>query len=132
VPVTVAEALADSLPRLGERALWTAIDSRRARVFIGAGGEWAAYALDALPEPDRPVALAGNAAAEVACALAARGCDVMLTDARVPMPRHIALVAARRLRGELPALAAQPLYIDPPEARLPAGGLRPPPSAGLT
>jgi tRNA threonylcarbamoyl adenosine modification protein YeaZ len=132
VGVTVAEALADSLPWLRDRALWTAIDSRRGRVFIEAGGEWAAYALDALPDPDRPVALTGNGAAEVACALAARGYDVMLTDARIPIPRHVALVAARRLRGELPALAAQPLYIDQPEARLPAGGLRPPPAAGLT
>jgi hypothetical protein len=28
----------------------------------------------------------------------------------------------------LAPLAAQPLYVDPPEARLPAGGLRPPPA----
>jgi hypothetical protein len=28
----------------------------------------------------------------------------------------------------LPPLAAQPLYIDQPEARLPAGGLRPAPA----
>jgi hypothetical protein len=51
----------------------------------------------------------------------------MLTDARLPLARHVAVVAERRIRGELRPLAAQPLYVDPPEAKLPAGGLRPPP-----
>jgi hypothetical protein len=59
--------------------------------------------------------------------LAARGEDVMLTDARLPEGRHIAAVAVRRMTGALAPIAAQPLYIDPPEARLPAAGLRPPP-----
>jgi hypothetical protein len=53
---------------------------------------------------------------------------VRLTDARLPHAEHVAAVGARRLRGELPPLEAMPLYIDPPEAKLPAGGLRPPPS----
>jgi len=52
---------------------------------------------------------------------------VMLTDVRIPAGRHIAAVACQRLAGALPPLPAQPLYVDPPEARLPAGGLRPPP-----
>jgi hypothetical protein len=52
---------------------------------------------------------------------------VMLTDARLPLGRHIALVAARRFQGLLRPLPAEPLYVDPPEAKLPAGGLRPPP-----
>jgi tRNA threonylcarbamoyladenosine biosynthesis protein TsaB len=37
------------------------------------------------------------------------------------------VVAERRFKGMLRPLPAQPLYVDPPEARLPAGGLRPPP-----
>jgi tRNA threonylcarbamoyladenosine biosynthesis protein TsaB len=37
-------------------------------------------------------------------------------------------VAGQRLAGTRPSLVAQPLYVDPPEARLPAGGLRPPPA----
>jgi hypothetical protein len=37
------------------------------------------------------------------------------------------MAAVRRLAGELAPLAPQPLYVDPPEARLPAGGLRPGP-----
>jgi tRNA threonylcarbamoyladenosine biosynthesis protein TsaB len=127
VGVTVGEALADALPHLGGRRLWSAIDSRRGRVFLEHDGTVATFALDALPAPDGPVAIAGDAAGPVAARLAARGSDVMLTDARLPAPRHIAEAAARRFAGKLPPRDAQPLYVDPPEARLPAGGLRPPP-----
>ena len=71
--------------------------------------------------------MAGDAAAAVAARLAARDADVMLTDARLPIARHVAVAAERRLRGELQPLPAQPLYVDPPEARLPAA--RPAPAA---
>jgi tRNA threonylcarbamoyl adenosine modification protein YeaZ len=116
VGVTVGEALADSLPHLGGRRLWTAIGSRRGRIFLERDGIVEARPLDDLPAPDGPVAVAGDAAVALAARLAARDGDVMLTD-------------ARRLAGALPARAAQPLYVDPPEARLPAGGLRPAPLA---
>jgi tRNA threonylcarbamoyladenosine biosynthesis protein TsaB len=82
-----------------------------------------------LPAADGPVAVAGDAAIEVAARLAARNETTMLTDARLPLARHLATVGQRRLRGDLPPLPAQPLYIDPPEARLPEGGLRRPPVA---
>ncbi len=127
VGVTVAEALASSLPDLGRRVLWTAIDSRRGRVFLDRGDGMAAHFLDNLPNPDRPVAVAGDAAIAVAIRLAARDINVMLTDARRPFGRHIALVAARRLAGELPPCLAEPLYVDAPEVRLPAAPPRPPP-----
>ena len=124
--VSVGEALAGAVPACG-RALWAAIDSRRGRVFIERDGTVAAWMLDALPSPPGPVALAGDAAGLVAAYLAARGCDVLLTDARLPEPLHVARAAWSRAEGGLPARAAQPLYVDPPEARLPAGGLRPAP-----
>jgi tRNA threonylcarbamoyl adenosine modification protein YeaZ len=132
VGVTVGEAIADGFPHLGDRALWIVTNSRRGRVFLEpGGGEGSAgitsFAVDEVPSPPGKVAIAGSAALPIAARLAARGINVMLTDARFPLPRHIAVVAARRLAGELPPLPAQPLYIDPPEARLPAGGLRPPP-----
>jgi len=127
--VTVGEALADSLPHLGIRRLWTAIDSRRGRVFLERDGAAIACDLDALPAAGHPVAIAGDAAISVAARLAARGADVMLTDASLPTPRHVAVAGVRRFAGELRPLPAQPLYVDPPEARLPAGGLRPPPVA---
>ncbi len=129
VGVTVGEALADALPHLGARRLWSAIDSRRGRVFLEQNGSVLAYALDSLPRASGPVAVAGDAAVAVAARLAARDTDVMLTDARLPTARHVAMVGARRLAGELPPLPAQPLYVDPPEARLPQGGLRPAPVA---
>lgn len=127
VGVTAAEALAMALPALGERTLWVALASRRGRVFLDRDGELAAFALDAVPAAGGKVAIAGDAANGVAAILAARGADVMLTSARHPLPRHVAMTAARRAAGELPPLEAVPLYVDAPEARLPAGGLRPPP-----
>jgi tRNA threonylcarbamoyladenosine biosynthesis protein TsaB len=129
VGVTVGEALADSLPQLGDRRLWSAIDSRRGNVYLERDGMVAAVALESLPLPDGKVAVAGDAAVAVASRLAAHEVNVMLTDARLPLVRHVAVVGERRFRGMLPALSAQPLYVDPPEARLPTGGLRPPPAA---
>jgi tRNA threonylcarbamoyladenosine biosynthesis protein TsaB len=129
VGVTVGEALADSLPHLGDRRLWSAIDSKRRRVFLDRSGVIASFLLDSLPAPEGKVAVAGDAAIAVASRLAARDVNVMLTDARLPLARHVAVVGERRLAGMLPPLPAQPLYIDPPEARLPIGGLRPPPLA---
>ena len=127
VGVTVGEALADALPHLGDRQLWCAIDSRRGRIFLERNGVVVAIPVDALPVADGKVAVAGDAATAIAARLAARDVDVMLTDARLPLPRHVAVVAEQRLNGMLRPLPAQPLYVDPPEARLPAGGLRPPP-----
>jgi tRNA threonylcarbamoyl adenosine modification protein YeaZ len=119
--VTVGEALADSLPHLGGRLLWCAIPSRRGRIFLETGDSVLSLALDALPDPGQPVAVAGSAAPEVAARLAARGVNVMLTDARLPTGRHIAAVAERRFHGTIRPLAAEPLYVDAPEAKLPAG-----------
>ncbi len=129
VGVSIGEVLAEALPHLGNRELWSAIDSRRGRVFLErTGGRIGAYPLDFLPVPDGPVAIAGDAAIDTAARLAARDANVMLTDARFPQPRHIAVAARRRRAGELPPLAVQPLYIDPPEARLPIDP-RPAPAA---
>ncbi|MBN9562999.1 MAG: tRNA (adenosine(37)-N6)-threonylcarbamoyltransferase complex dimerization subunit type 1 TsaB [Alphaproteobacteria bacterium] len=129
IGVTVGEALADALPHLGGRAFWSAVDSRRGRVFIERDGAVAAHALDVLPLPAGRVAVGGDAAIAVAGRLAARGVDVMLTDARLPLVRHVAMAGLARRTGALPPRPAQPLYVDEPEAKLPAGGLRPPPTA---
>jgi tRNA threonylcarbamoyladenosine biosynthesis protein TsaB len=118
VGVTVPEALGAGLEAVG-REVWVAIDTRRSLVFLARNGVVASHALDDLPQPSGPIALAGDAAVAVAAALAARGCDVTLTDIRLPQAATIAAVACQRLRGALPALAAVPLYVDPPAARLP-------------
>lgn len=128
IGVTVGEALADALPHRGGRPLWVAIDSRRGRIFLERGAEILSIALEDVPLPAGPVAVAGDAAIAVAGRLAAADRNVMLTNARFPAPRHIAMAAAARHAGILAPRAAQPLYVDPPEAKLPAGGLRPPPT----
>lgn len=129
IGVTVGEALCAALTPVPGRQVWVAIDSRRGRVFLERDGLVAAHALDALPDPAGPVAVAGDAAIAVAARLAARGSNVMLTDVRLPEARFVAMAALQRHAGLLPALDAQPLYVDPPEARLPAAGLRPAPLA---
>jgi tRNA threonylcarbamoyladenosine biosynthesis protein TsaB len=128
IGVTIGEALADSLPQLGGRQLWCATTSRRGRIFLEIGETVLSLAVTDLPTPNRPVAIAGGAAADIASRLAARGVNVMLTDARLPTGRHIAEVAERRLRGAIRPLPAEPLYVDPPEAKAPMR--KPPPGAG--
>jgi tRNA threonylcarbamoyladenosine biosynthesis protein TsaB len=127
IGVTVGEALVDSLPFLGGRPLWCAISSRRGRIFLEIGGQIVSLAVTDLPVPDRPVAIGGGAADDVASRLAARGANVMLTDARLPLGRHIAQVAVRRFQGLLRPLPAEPLYVDAPEAKVIVGRMRPPP-----
>jgi tRNA threonylcarbamoyl adenosine modification protein YeaZ len=134
VGVTIGEAMAEGYaPPTAGRVLWTVIDSRRGRVFLDRGpapdgtARIAAFGLDSLPVPGFPVALAGDAATEVAARLAAADADVALSDLRLPQAAHIARAAARQFACGHPLRPAQPLYIDPPEAKLPAGGLRPAP-----
>ncbi|MDQ2804062.1 MAG: tRNA (adenosine(37)-N6)-threonylcarbamoyltransferase complex dimerization subunit type 1 TsaB, partial [Pseudomonadota bacterium] len=91
VGVTVGEALAAALPDLGRRCLWTATDSRRGRVFLERRAGVSAFTLDALPDPDGPITLAGDAAVMVAPRLTAHGCDVTLADVCQPGPQHVAL-----------------------------------------
>lgn len=117
IGVTVGEALADSLPQIGGRQLWVATASRKDRVFLEIDGERLSVATTELPRVRQKLALAGSAAPDIASRLAAKGVDVMLTDARLPLGRHIAVIAECRFRGDIPPLAAEPLYIDPPEAR---------------
>ena len=122
VGVTNREAIAEALPFLGQRTLWVATPSRRGHVFLEQADRVESISVTDLPTPGQPVAVAGMAANEVASRLAAQGFDVMLTDARHPLGRHIAVVAARRARGEIAACAAEPLYVDPPAVREPASG----------
>jgi tRNA A37 threonylcarbamoyladenosine modification protein TsaB len=125
--VSVGEGFAAALPSLGHRQLWTVVDSRRGRVFLERDGSIIAVSLDELPAASGPIAVAGDAAPAVASRLAARECDVMLTNVRLPLARHVAVAALRRQAAGLPSRDATPIYVDPPEARRPASGLRPAP-----
>lgn len=122
VGVTVGEAIAESLPRLGARTLWVATPSRRGRVYLEIGDQILSVAVTDLPALSGPVAVAGPASNDIASRLAAQGGDIMLTDAHHPIGRHIAAVALRRASGALPPLPPEPLYVDAPEARPQAVG----------
>ncbi len=115
VGVTVGEALA--VPDHG-RLQWVAVDTRRGRVFLERGTGITTEALDALSVPSGPVSLAGDAAIAVASRLAARGADVLLLPARMPTPAGVAAAARRRVDAGPDVRPVQPLYVDPPEARL--------------
>ncbi len=124
--VTVDEAFAVALPLL-HRPLWVAIRARKGRIFLMRDGVAAGFADADVPRTRGPVAVAGNAAIEVAAALAASGADVMLTNARAVDPVWVARAALLRQAAGLAAHKAEPVYVDAPEAKLPAGGLRPQP-----
>jgi tRNA threonylcarbamoyl adenosine modification protein YeaZ len=124
VPADAAYAIA--FPQL-HRPLWVVIRARKGRLFILRDGQAEGFADEDIPRPTTPIALAGDAAPEAAARLAARGADVLLTNARSVDPAWIARAAQSRLAAGLPPLPAQPAYIDPPEAKLPSAGLRPAP-----
>lgn len=124
--IPVWDAYGAALPDLG-RPLWVAIRARRGRLFLLRDGfEAESYADDDLPLPTSPIAIAGEEAGFVAALLKARGAeDVALTDLGLPTPASIGHAARRRKQaGDKPA-AALPVYVDAPEAKRPAAGLRP-------
>jgi tRNA threonylcarbamoyladenosine biosynthesis protein TsaB len=136
IGVTVAEALA-----LAARAqdtaiaglpLWCALDARHGRIFLHRGGapaDWEVGRLDEPPLPEGPIALIGDAAESLGIALRRACVQAFTTAARQPHAREVAVAGAMRMLGILRPLAAVPLYIDPPRALLPRGGLRPPPGS---
>ena len=112
VGVTVGAALAGDDP-----ATWTAVDSKRGRVFLERGGLIESVALADLPLPTGPIVLAGDAALLVGEALADRGASISLRNPALPDP--IGIARAMRLGRTVPA---QPVYVEPPAARQgPAG-----------
>ncbi len=131
IAVTMAEALQVAAAPGDERAeVWCALDARHGRIFLHSGGEpeaWSVAQLAAPPLPAGPVLLTGDAAPALGAVLAALGVAATVTDAQQSHAAHVAEAAMRRARGLLPPLPAAPLYIDPPRALLPRGGLRPPP-----
>jgi tRNA threonylcarbamoyl adenosine modification protein YeaZ len=121
--VRVEEAYAQAFPAL-HRPLWVAIRARRDRIFLVRDAIAAGFADADLPRTRGPVALAGDAANDVAARLAAAGTDVLITNARTIDPVWVARAALARQAAGLPPHPALPVYVDPPEAKLPAGGLR--------
>ncbi len=123
--VSVAEAFAVAFPGL-RRPLWVALRARPGRIFLLRWAQAQAFADTDVPNSPSPVALAGDAANDVAARLAASGVDVLLTNARLPDPLWVAQVALARIQAGWPPQPVQPLYVDAPEAK-PSAGARPSP-----
>ena len=130
IGVTTGEALAAALPdavRSGH-AVWAVVDNRRGRVVLerfapGARvplGPPEVFAEAELPPVSGRVVVVGDGAPAVAAHLTARGTEALLSELRLPDAAAAAHVAARRLAGRLPPLAARPLYVEPPAVRPPA------------
>ncbi|HUC17719.1 MAG TPA: tRNA (adenosine(37)-N6)-threonylcarbamoyltransferase complex dimerization subunit type 1 TsaB [Acetobacteraceae bacterium] len=126
IGVSVGEAIAALLPNVPRARLWVAIDSRRGRIFLERDGQITSSTLAALPRPEGPVVLAGDAAEMMETALVALGVEARLAEIRVSDATGAARAAGLRLAGLLPPRTAAPLYVDPPAVRH-AEGLRPPP-----
>jgi tRNA threonylcarbamoyladenosine biosynthesis protein TsaB len=131
IGVTVAEALAVAAStEAAGLPLWCALDGRQGRLFLHRGGApdaWEVALATDPPRPEAPVALTGEAAEALGDVLRDMGVAAVVTSARSCHAREVAITGWRRMLGRLPPLAARPLYIDPPRAALPRGGLRPPP-----
>ena len=109
--------------------LWCVGMARRDRVFLerdaAQGPE--AFMMDVLPLPDRPIRLAGDASLAVAARIGSAGGVAVPSGVERPDVWTIAAVALDQHEGRLPSRVALPLYVDPPEAKRPAAGLRPSP-----
>lgn len=127
IGVTVGEALGPALREmariLDEPAIWCVSQARRDRVFIerpvGAGWQAEAAMLDRLPTTKTSILLGGDAAHPVADRLQALGVTAHHSGLSAPSAIAIAEAAIGRRAGLLPSRDPQPLYVDPPEAKLP-------------
>lgn len=131
IGVTTGEALAAGLdPALrAGREVWCCIDTRRGRLLLerfapggmAALGPPVSLAPEELPEAQAGgVLLAGDAAGMALPVLLARGVAAQDSGHALLWAADAAAVAARRLAGTLPPLAALPLYVEPPAVRPPA------------
>lgn len=125
VGVTIAEALGPALTEeAAGDAIWCVSQARRDRVFVEQPGDagWTVSAcmLALLPIPTGAVLLGGDAAASVGEILGRQGVSVRVSAQLAPSPRAIAAAALTQLRGIAAGRPVQPLYVDPPEAKLPA------------
>ncbi len=131
--VTRGEALAPSLDALvtarGLNGWFCICGARRGRWFVEESASRKNTLAEVIavqstlwrPEPGSWL-LAGDAAAEALDQAGNERCQIApVCDADF---RGIALAGLARLKGELPPRPALPLYVDPPEAKLPRAGLR--------
>ncbi|MFT8892275.1 MAG: tRNA (adenosine(37)-N6)-threonylcarbamoyltransferase complex dimerization subunit type 1 TsaB [Acetobacter papayae] len=116
----LAPALAAELAGYDGLAGWLLVTSaRRGRVFVQNNqGDLQAVSVADWQTPQGRWLVAGDAAEALTFD------EPVRSASSTPDPAQIASAALRRLAGDLPPLKALPLYVDPPEAKLPADGLR--------
>ena len=123
IGVTTGEALAAEVPQAlrADRVLWSVLDQRQGRVVLEIFRPGSALPeapvilpIEALPDPEGPVLLIGDAAAAVAAALSARGFSASAEPPALPSAEAVGQVAHQRLIGTLPPRSAAPLYAEPP------------------
>ena len=129
IGVTTGEALAAEVPQAlrAECTLWSVLDQRQGRVVLEVFRRGAALPeapmilpLAALPDPDGPVLLIGDAAAAVAETLTGRGFQASAEPSALALAGAVGSVAYQRLMGALPPRNAAPLYAEPPATTSPA------------
>jgi hypothetical protein len=92
--------------------------ARRGRVFVEDRLGARAVTLADWSAPQGQWLVAGEARADLVFPSA------ILCPITHPDVEQVAATALRRIRGDLPPRGALPVYVDPPEAKLPANGLR--------
>lgn len=134
VGVTTLEAIAAALPPQ-PGALIVAIDAKRDDLYVqsfAGGAAWtpAGAAIAQLPDavalPPGPFALAGDGAARLYAALGAdaRARASLIADPTLPDAAIVARLAALRLASGAAIAPPRPLYLRPPDAKLPQDGGR--------
>ncbi|GAA4504812.1 tRNA (adenosine(37)-N6)-threonylcarbamoyltransferase complex dimerization subunit type 1 TsaB [Gluconacetobacter tumulicola] len=129
--ITSGEAMARALREEAGpgRAVLCLSFARRGRIFVEQDGVVRAAMCDDFVFPPGRLLLAGDAAAGMLAARGAGRDDIALSSRTVPDGVMIAQAALDRRAAGLAAREILPLYVDPPEAKLPAAGLRPAPGA---
>ena len=129
--VTTLEAVAAMAPA-GDAPLVVALESKRADLYVQAftGGRALGPAAPLTPErladrawPAGELALAGDGAARLQPVLAAAGVRSVRVGPDGPDAAAVARLAAGR-HGTAAALAAEPVYLRPPDVTLPKAGTR--------
>lgn len=123
VGVTRAEALTPALDaelqRYPELKGWMVITpARRGRVFVEDAQQVRAVMIANWHPPEGSWLVGGDACEALSFSHA------VYSPLHTPTPEQIASAALKRQMGKLPLLDPVPLYVDPPEAKLPADGLR--------
>ncbi len=123
VGVTRAEALAPALnAELQQHSAlqgWLVVTpARRGRVFVEDAQHVRAVMIANWQQPEGSWLVAGDACEALSFS------HVVHSALRTPTPEQIVDAALKRQMGKLSPLDPVPLYVDPPEAKLPADGLR--------